>query len=85
VPQRHVPEDPTSAPEGCFRYFRIVFEDLRATDAIQAAPVPKLLPGVYSNDPQFTETSTAEVLLLDALNTPLGDQKYVRLQTLVLS
>jgi VWFA-related protein len=59
-----------------------VFEEHRATDAIQAAPVPKLPPGVYSNYPQFTETSAADVLLLDALNTPLGDQKYVRLQML---
>ena len=59
-----------------------VFEEHRATDATQAARVPALPPGVYSNYPRYTETAAANVLLLDALNTPLSDQKYVRLQML---
>jgi len=55
-----------------------IFVEHRATDALQAAQAPQLPPGVYSSYPQYTVTSAANVLLLDALNTPLSDQKYVR-------
>lgn len=55
-----------------------VFEEHRATDAQEVAKAPALPPHVYSNAPQYTLTSAANVLLLDALNTPLSDQVYVR-------
>ena len=55
-----------------------VFEEHRATDAAEAATAPQLPPHVYSDAPQYTVTSAANVLLLDGLNTPLSDQVYVR-------
>jgi VWFA-related protein len=59
------------------------FEEHRASDAPVVAPAPALPPHVYSNDPQFDLSSAANVLLLDALNTPLTDQQYVRRQMIV--
>jgi VWFA-related protein len=55
-----------------------VFEEHRATDALEMAKAGPLPPHVYSNAPQYALTSAANVLLLDALNTPLPDQLYVR-------
>jgi VWFA-related protein len=55
-----------------------VFEEHRATDAQEVASAPKLPPHVFSNAPQYTLTSAANILLLDGLNTPLSDQVYVR-------
>jgi len=57
-----------------------VFEEHRATDTIQASKAPALPPHVYSDSPQYAIASAANVLLLDALNTPLNDQKYARAQ-----
>ncbi|MGB6158233.1 MAG: VWA domain-containing protein [Acidobacteriaceae bacterium] len=57
-----------------------VFEEHRATDTILASKAPALPPHVYSDFPQYAITSAANVLLLDALNTPLNDQKYARAQ-----
>lgn len=59
-----------------------VFEEHKATDAMQAGKTPQLPPHVYSDYPQYALTSAANVLLLDALNTPLSDQVYVRRQML---
>lgn len=58
------------------------FEEHRATDVQQVGQTPALPPGVYSNYPRFAITSAANVLLLDALNTPISDQAYVRQQML---
>jgi VWFA-related protein len=58
------------------------FEEHRAGGTQQIGQVPALPPGVYSNYPQFAIASAANVLLLDALNTPLSDQSYVRQQML---
>ena len=55
-----------------------VFEEHRATDAPETVSLPQLPPHVYSNAPQYTLTSAANVLLLDGLNTPLSDQVYIR-------
>ena len=55
-----------------------IFEEHRATDALQVAQAPALPPGEFSNDPSYTLTSAANVVLLDALNTPYSDQLYVR-------
>jgi VWFA-related protein len=58
------------------------FEEHRAGDTPQVGQIPALPPGVRSNYPQFAITSAANVLLLDALNTPVSDQAYVRQQML---
>ena len=55
-----------------------VFEEHRATDALDVVNGPKLPPHVFSNAPQYALTSAANVLLLDGLNTPLADQVYIR-------
>jgi VWFA-related protein len=55
-----------------------VFEEHRATDAEVVANAPKLPPHVFSNAPQYTLNSAANILLMDGLNTPLSDQVYVR-------
>jgi VWFA-related protein len=59
-----------------------VFEEHRATDAETVVNAPKLPPHVFSNAPQYTLTSAANILLMDGLNTPLSDQVYVRRQML---
>ncbi|MGC2617844.1 MAG: VWA domain-containing protein, partial [Acidobacteriaceae bacterium] len=55
-----------------------VFEEHRATDVMEASKAPQLPPHVYSDTPRYAVTSAANVLLLDALNTPVPDQVYVR-------
>ncbi|MGO9323338.1 MAG: VWA domain-containing protein [Terracidiphilus sp.] len=42
---------------------------------LASAPLP---PNTYTNLPAYPESSAVNVLLLDALNTPLGDQMRVR-------
>lgn len=42
--------------------------------------MPKLPPGVFTDYTQVASDSTLNVLLLDALNTPMKDQTYVRYQ-----
>ncbi|HLJ76556.1 MAG TPA: VWA domain-containing protein [Acidobacteriaceae bacterium] len=55
-----------------------IFEEHKATDALEVAQPAPLPPGMVSNDPRYTLTSAANVVLLDALNTPYSDQLYVR-------
>jgi VWFA-related protein len=56
-----------------------VFEEHRSTDALQVSAPPADLPAnTYSDAPQYAVTSATNVLLLDALNTPLSDQVYLR-------
>jgi len=59
-----------------------VFEEHKGTDVQDAAEVPVLPPHVYGDFPKYRITSAANVLLLDALNTPLNDQGYARAQML---
>jgi len=59
-----------------------VFEEHKAEEGIRVTGYPPLPPGTYSDFPQYKVTSAANVLLLDALNTPLSDQIYVRQQML---
>lgn len=54
------------------------FEEHRSTDAVEESRVEALPPHTWSNAPHYAITSAANVLLLDALNTPLSDQVYVR-------
>lgn len=76
-------------PERQFRIFEdgrqqplTVFEEHRAGESPVAASEAALPPGVYSNRPRFAIDSAANVLLLDALNTPLSDQQNARRQLL---
>lgn len=54
------------------------FEEHRSTDAVEAGSTETMAPHTYSDAPHYAVTSAANVLLLDALNTPLSDQVYVR-------
>jgi VWFA-related protein len=56
------------------------FEEHRPEDSPTVSKIPSLGPNIYSDFPEFAITSAANVLLLDALNTPLSDQMYVRQQ-----
>ncbi|MGA8112003.1 MAG: VWA domain-containing protein [Acidobacteriaceae bacterium] len=59
-----------------------VFEEHKAADVQESAQAPVLPPHVYGNFPRYRITSAANVLLLDALNTPLNHQNYARQQML---
>jgi VWFA-related protein len=50
------------------------------TPASGAAPQPPLPPHTYTNVPAFPAASAVNVLLLDALNTPMANQMDVRRQ-----
>ena len=56
------------------------FDEHRPPSAPAAQPVEQLPPGTYTNLPAYPEQRAVNVLLLDALNTPLGDQLRVRQQ-----
>jgi VWFA-related protein len=57
-----------------------VFEEHNSAAASQIHQLPPLPPNTYSNFPETALATAANVLLLDALNTPLKDQIYVRKQ-----
>ena len=57
-----------------------VFEEHSSVNASQIRKPPVLPPNTYTNLPESSVTSAANVLLLDALNTPMKDQMYVRKQ-----
>jgi VWFA-related protein len=59
-----------------------IFEEHKPEEASLSSPDIQLPPHTYSDFPQFNIASAANVLLLDALNTPLSDQMYVRRQML---
>jgi VWFA-related protein len=74
-------------PKGKFHIFEdgnpqqiTTFEEHRPEDSPAVSKIPSLGPNIYSDFPEFAITSAANVLLLDALNTPLSDQVYVRQQ-----
>ncbi len=54
------------------------FEEHKATDAVEVSNPPQLPPHVYGDFPRYRTASAANVLLLDALNTSMQDQKFVR-------
>ena len=56
------------------------FEENEPPASVEIAKAPTLPPGTYSNVPVYPESSAVNVLLLDALNTPMGDQEQVRRQ-----
>ena len=57
-------------------------EHTGAAPAQGTAALPAMPPNVYTNFPLTQETDSVSVLLLDALNTPMPDQAYVRQQML---
>ncbi len=60
-----------------------VFEEHTSADTVVASgPRPALPADTYSDAQPYTAASAVNVLLLDALNTPLSDQKYVRTRLL---
>jgi VWFA-related protein len=56
------------------------FEESEPPASVDIATPPALPPNTYTNVPVYPETSAVNVLLLDALNTPMGDQEQVRKQ-----
>jgi len=59
----------------------ISFEEHAAGDATPVA-LPALPPNIFSNFPRVKPIDSVTVLLLDALNTPIEDQGFVRGQLL---
>lgn len=59
-----------------------VFEEHNSLDPSQIEVIPPLPANTYGNFPESTVTTAANVLLLDALNTPTKDQAYARQQML---
>ena len=61
------------------------FEEHRAVQAPIAAPAPaarKPIPNFFTNYTETQDNGALNILLLDALNTPLADQAYLRRQML---
>jgi len=54
------------------------FEEHEPSARVTVAGAPALPSNTYSNVPAYPETGAVNVLLLDALNTPTGDQERVR-------
>ena len=52
------------------------------TEALKFPPLPPLPPGIFTNYTPTPINSAVNLLLLDALNTPLQDQTFVRNQLL---
>jgi len=55
---------------------------LTAADATKFPPMPSLPPGIFTNYTPAPANGAVDLILLDALNTPLKDQAYVRQQLL---
>ena len=53
-----------------------------AADATKFQEMPKLPPGIYTNYTPEPVSGSVDVLLIDALNTPVKDQLFVRQQLL---
>ncbi|HEX3942092.1 MAG TPA: VWA domain-containing protein [Acidobacteriaceae bacterium] len=57
-----------------------IFEEHSSKETPREIKAPALGPNYYSNFPQYSVESAANVLLLDGLNTPLADQARARQQ-----
>jgi VWFA-related protein len=57
------------------------FEEHNAVKAMPAA-LPDLPPNVFTNIPRVKPVDSVTVLLFDSLNTPIGEQSFVRQQML---
>ncbi len=58
----------------------IALEEHKAIDPATVQKLPPLPPNIYSNIPEAPLSGAVNVLLLDALNTPIADQAYARQQ-----
>jgi VWFA-related protein len=60
------------------------FEEHSSAQPLPASQVtlPELPPNVFTNIPRVKSSDAVMVLVLDSLNTPLDDQRYVRAQML---
>jgi VWFA-related protein len=58
----------------------IALEEHKAIDPASVQKQPELPPNIYSNIPEAPLSGAVNVLLLDALNTPIADQAYARQQ-----
>ena len=60
------------------------FEEHTSTQPSPESPanLPDLPPNVFTNIPRVKPSGAVMVLVLDSLNTPLDDQRYVRAQML---
>jgi VWFA-related protein len=58
------------------------FEEHTAATSVALPPLPKFPPGTFTNLSVSPQTGSINVLLLDALNTPLEDQAFVRQEML---
>jgi VWFA-related protein len=58
------------------------FDEHRAATPLstESVQLPMLPPHTYTNLPAYPDTGAVNVLLLDGLNTPLSDQKNIRLK-----
>lgn len=56
------------------------FEENQPPPSVELAEPPTLPANTYSNLPVYPETGAVNVLLLDALNTPMSDQAQLRRQ-----
>lgn len=84
-PVHHLPKSDFALIEGKASQTITSFEEHAALSAAEAAkfePLPALAPGIFTNYIPTPVNSAVNVLLLDALNTPLADQQYVRSQLL---
>lgn len=57
-------------------------EHSAASDKNAAPPIPPMPPGVFTDYTPVAPDSTLNILLIDALNTPMKDQIFVRQQLL---
>ncbi len=57
-------------------------KSLSAAEAAKLVPPPTMPPGIFTNYQAAPVNSAVNILLLDALNTPLKDQAFVRAQLL---
>ncbi len=57
-------------------------EHTAASDKKPGPPMPPMPPGVFSNYTPVPPDGTLNILLIDALNTPMNDQNFVRQQLL---
>ena len=55
---------------------------LSAADAANLPPAPTFPPGIFTNYVATPSSQAVNILLLDALNTPMQDQAYLRQQLL---
>jgi VWFA-related protein len=72
--------DFTVSENGSLQQIASFEEHVTPVQPAKAPPMPHLPPGIFTNYTPVPAGSAVNVLLLDALNTPMKDQAYVREQ-----